>query len=142
MSARRPQANRRRSDLAKIHIAAKDLGLDRETYEAVLYEVAGVTSAADLDAAGRAAVLEHFKSKGWQAKKTGAPRRTSPSGDKWRQMAKVNALLASAGRPQKYADAMSKRMFGVDRWEWLKPPDLHKLIGALSIDQRRRAVRS
>lgn len=37
----------RRADLAQIHIAIKDLGLDDDTYRAILWTVARVKSAAD-----------------------------------------------------------------------------------------------
>jgi len=54
----------RRTDLAKIHIAKKDLGMDDETYQAMLWTVARVHSAADLDEAGRQAVLSHLVARG------------------------------------------------------------------------------
>jgi len=53
-----PHANaRRRADLARIHIAKARLGLDDATYRQVLRGLAGVDSAALLDAHGRARVL-------------------------------------------------------------------------------------
>jgi phage gp16-like protein len=48
---------RRRADLARIHVAKARLGLDDATYRAVLKGLAGVDSAALLDARGRARVL-------------------------------------------------------------------------------------
>lgn len=54
----------RRTDLAKIHIGKKDLGMDDETYKAMLWTVARVHSAADLDEAGRQAVLSHMVARG------------------------------------------------------------------------------
>lgn len=61
-------SNSRTADLAKIHIAKKYLGLDDETYRAVLWTCARVKSSKDLDFSGRAAVLKHFESRGWQPK--------------------------------------------------------------------------
>jgi phage gp16-like protein len=65
----KPAQSARSVDLAKIHIAATALGMikpgDRDTYVAMLREVAKVDSAADLDAAGRARVLAHLRSCGW-----------------------------------------------------------------------------
>jgi phage gp16-like protein len=52
---------RRRADLARIHIAKARLGLDDATYRQVLKGLAGVDSAADLDAHGRARVLAAFR---------------------------------------------------------------------------------
>jgi len=52
-----PSDPQRTRDLAQIHAAAKRQGLDRESYEALLYHHTGATSAKDLDAAQRGAVL-------------------------------------------------------------------------------------
>lgn len=65
--------DQRRSALAKIHIAKKDLGMDEETYRAMLWTVARVHSAADLDDEGRQAVLAHLVARG--AKVISTPRR-------------------------------------------------------------------
>jgi len=42
----------RRAQLAKIHIAKKELGLDDETYRSMLWTIARVRSASDLDSHG------------------------------------------------------------------------------------------
>lgn len=68
-----PQANKRtaddyrRSELAKIHIAKKDLGLDRDTYEDILWTICRVKSSANLDSQGRFKLLKHFRSLGWKS---------------------------------------------------------------------------
>lgn len=69
---------RRRADLARIHIAKAELGLDDATYRQVLKGLAGVTSAADLDARGRARVLAAFRE--WGAL-SGASRPRAPLPD-------------------------------------------------------------
>lgn len=50
----------KQSELAKIHIAKKQLGLDDDTYRAMLKQVAGVISAKDLTAQGRTNVPYHL----------------------------------------------------------------------------------
>ena len=67
--------NTRDKDLAKIHIARKDLCLDEDTYRAIIRDIGKVPSgsSADLTATGRAKVLAHFRSKGWQSKPSGSP---------------------------------------------------------------------
>lgn len=75
----------RRKDLAKIHIAKKDLVLDDETYRTIVREIgkAESGSAAHLSPLGRARVLAHFRRKGWksrQAENKTRPRAT-PTGD-------------------------------------------------------------
>ena len=49
-------ADQKRRDLAKIHIARKELGMEEEDYRAMLQDVAGVGSSADLTVAGRSKV--------------------------------------------------------------------------------------
>jgi len=67
MTAQAKNSNRNR-ELAQIHIAKKDLGLDDETYRAMLWTVARVNSSADLDFHARKRVLQHLKARGWTNK--------------------------------------------------------------------------
>ena len=49
--------NTRNATLAKIHIAKKDLALDDDVYREILWTVARVRSARDLDAHGRERII-------------------------------------------------------------------------------------
>lgn len=129
----------RRADLAKIHLARKQLGMDEETYRDMLWTVARVRSAADLDAHGRRVVIEHLKRCGARFTRK---RRIRPAGEKRDQLAKIQAFLAEAKRPDSYADGMSKRMFGVEKVEWCTPEQLGKIIAALAYDARRHDRRT
>lgn len=137
-----PAPNRNRQ-LARIHIEANRLGLDHETYRAMLWTVARVRSAADLDAAGRQRVLDHLASRrGRKAEaQRGYPGRPKniDEGHTARQLGKVEALLADAGRSWDYAHGVAQRMFKVNRVQWLKMDQLRKLIAALEYDAKRRA---
>lgn len=88
----------RRSELAKIHLAKKDLCLDDDTYRDVLWTVCRVKSAADLDSQGRFKLIAHFKSLGWQSSRGKRPK-LDPQSRKiwslWYQL-KDAGLLASA----------------------------------------------
>lgn len=138
----------RRAELAKIHIAAKQLGIDRDTYEAILWTIARVRSAGDLNAEGRHQVLEHLKSRGFKpvkkAVKSTVTRGVKPDvpADRQAQIAKIEALLADAGRPWEYVEAMAKRMCRVDALRFCTPEQLGKLIAALEYDRRRRAAKN
>lgn len=129
----------RRADLAKIHLARKQLGMDEETYRALLARAAGVDSAAKATAAGRGRILDEFRRLGWRPRPKGRPR---PASDREQLCRKVRAMLMEAGRPDTYADSMAQRMFGIDRFEWLPADKLQKLVAALVYDQRRRKKRS
>lgn len=137
----------RRRDLASIHIAKKATDIDDGTYRAKVQEIGGVSSAADLDQAGRAKLLAYFKSIGWQptgTKGTGAtqrPKRPTPAVEVAAQCRKIRAQLISLGRlPDTYADAIAKKSFGVDFYEWLTPEQLHKLTAMLSFEQKRKGA--
>lgn len=73
----------RKNDLAKIHIAKKDLGLDDDTYRTIVREIgkSQTGSAADLTPGGRARVLQHFKSKGWKVRGSRKQKRVTPGGE-------------------------------------------------------------
>jgi len=147
----RVDADQRRKDLAVIHLAAKALGLDRETYEQMLFTLARVKSAADLNFEGRRAVIEHLRARGFKP----SPR-PSPGGrgghpgrpanmdnpDRGPSLRKIEALLADAGRPWAYADGMARKMFHVEKIAWCEADQLHSIIGALMIDQKRRRDRA
>ena len=102
---------RRRAELAKIHVGAKQLGLGREAYESMLWTLCRVRSAADLDEHGRKQVLGLVR--------------------------KIRAQLRAAGRSDLYADGIAQRMFHVDRYEWCNEDQLWRIVAALGYDARR-----
>lgn len=131
-------SNRNR-DLRLIHVGAKQLGMDREIYEQMLWSLARVHSASDLDAHGRRKVIAHLKSRGFKPRRKG---RTQPAQGRDLLVRKIRALLIdhpTGNKPDGYADGMARRMFGVERFEWLTPDQLRKLIQALEVNKRRRA---
>ncbi len=121
----------RKRQLAQIHIAKSNLGLDDDTYRALLQDVAGVDSAAKLNAKQRAAVLERFESKGWKNKKhKGKPR--SVSDDKAPLISKIGALLADMELPWAYAIAiLEQKKVYTQRLEWCTTKQLHGIVVAL-----------
>ncbi|WHS58644.1 regulatory protein GemA [Pseudomonas sp. G2-4] len=130
--------NRRNANLSKIHIAKKDLGLDDETYRALLNRVAGVKSAKDLGPIKVVAVLAEFERLGWKPKAKPAGRAApNVAPDKQKLIGKIQAFMADAKRPWEYADGMAKRMFKVDRVEWLDCQQLGSLVSALTYDAKR-----
>jgi Protein of unknown function (DUF1018). len=138
VTARKPVDQRTR-ELGAIHVLAKQLRMTRDQYEAVLLTVAHVDSAALLDSHGRRAVIEHLRSRlppGAQ----GGPTRQRPAVSRDALVRKIRALLINGAtrRADAYADAMAQHMFGVERFTWCTPDQLHRLVGALAIDQRRR----
>lgn len=129
----------RNASLAKIHIARKDLGLDEDSYRAILLRVAGADSAAKLGAAGHAAVLAEFQRLGWKAspkefngKRSGKPGVRLIFG-LWTELG--NLGLVTPTRPALFA--FVKRQTGVDNPDWLTPVDVNKVIEGLKAMRRR-----
>ncbi|MDX1464101.1 MAG: regulatory protein GemA [Halomonas sp.] len=125
--------------LAQIHIAKAQLGLGDDEYRAILARTAGVSSAKQLTNRNVGNVLAEFRRLGWQPKPAKKAGRKPPRPPATRQvvMGKVEALLADAGRPWAYADGMARHMFRVERVDWLDDAQLHKLMQALIIDNKR-----
>jgi phage gp16-like protein len=142
-------ADARNRELAAIHVGKKALGLDDPTYRAMLWTVARVESARDLDYAGRRAVLEHMRQRGFERPvNRPEPHKTMSSdhgkkpqvpADRQALVDKLEAQLAAAARPWNYVRAMAKRMFHVDQLEWATAEQLRKIVAALEYDARRRA---
>lgn len=130
------EKDQRKRELAQIHLGAKQVGMDDDSYRAMLWSVARVRSAKDLDAGGRRAVIDHLKAVGFRPRRQG---RTSVGENKEQLAAKVRAQLQASDKPEGYADGMAKKMFGVQRWEWCSPDQLRRIIAALNYQARREA---
>ncbi|PPA30451.1 regulatory protein GemA [Aeromonas jandaei] len=130
----------RNGQMAKIHIAKAELGLDDEEYRALLGRVAGVKSAKELNPRQIGAVLAAFEKLGWQPKASKKQHGRRPSVAKTRQgiLGKIEALLADAGRPWAYAKSMAHHMFKREELDWLTTDELTRLMQALVIDAKRR----
>lgn len=132
MSAK-PVRNPRTRELARIHCLAKQQGLDRDTYEAMLWTVARVKSARDLDAHGRRAVLAHLQPR--QPTRFG---RTPATLGNRALLRKIEAQLAAAKRPWGYAEALARRIAHKQRLEFCTDAELGKIVAALSYDAARK----
>jgi phage gp16-like protein len=130
---------RRRRHLAQIHIGAKALGLDAETYRAQVGRLSGgrCASAGGLTDAERLALLGEYRAAGWRPIPPRGARRSRPTRTKQGLSEWVRALLADAQRLDDYADSIARKRFDVERWEWLDFEALAKLGQMLQIDARR-----
>ena len=128
----------KKAQLAKVHIAKQQLGMDDDSYRALLTRVAGVKSAKDLNPRQMGAVLAEFERLGFKSKSTRQGRaKPVTTNNKQKYVNKIEALLAEAKRPWSYADAMAKHMFKVERVEWLNASQTQRLMQALIIDAQR-----
>lgn len=121
-------------DLAQIHLGKKQLGLEDDTYRTLLWTVARVRSAKDLDAAGRRAVIAHMVARGARLGYSGAARRNIPPAER-----KVRALwwaLHQAGAVQDASDRalgawVARQCDGVAVIAWLNDYQVQGLIESL-----------
>lgn len=136
--AKRNGTQLRNAELAQIHIAKTQLGLDDDTYRAIIFTIShGRTrSASDLDWTGRKQLLEHFKAKGWKPaapKKAKAAKPVSKGQeglirrlwDELHQVGKVNDPSDAA------LGAWLKRNKLPERLEWLNGEQLNRVIESL-----------
>jgi len=140
--------NEQRGMLAKIHIAKKDLGLDDDTYRAIIARHGcGKTSSRDLTITQLDSVLREFTGKGWQPKQPKAGKRPKPAQSRIAMMAKIEALLAEKARRDghaiswNYAHAIAKRVAKVERLEFCTDDGLRKVVAALSYSAAREIAR-
>lgn len=126
----------RNAELAQIHIAKTQLGLDDETYRDVLWTVARVRSSKDLDWTGRKTLLEHFKAKGWKptAPKKAKAARPASAGQEGLLRA-LWADLHAAGKVRVDTDAALGVWLHRNKWpervEWLSSAQMTTAIEAL-----------
>lgn len=126
----KPAPDLRKRELAAIHVAKAQLGLDDGTYRDMLWTVARVRSAADLDWAGRKRVLDHLASRG---AKIGGKRPSTSSGragsGEWsfidkapedcRPMLRKICVLCrelgiERGKQKAYAQGIARQMTGIE----------------------------
>jgi len=145
-----------------IHCALRDLDMPYKDYKDELFELyTGIigrkaTGLSDLTLGERDLLIRHYKKKGLKLFKPfisrhlkdwckGDPEMVSESSDrplsvptaKKRLVGKIGAILADMKLSWKYADGISNNMFGIRIVEWCNPGQLHKIVAAMVINQRR-----
>lgn len=142
-----------RAALAKIHIARQQLGMDEDTYRAMLQEHGGVSSSKDLSAAGLKRVLAQLERSGATFTRTRRNIGKRPHNiDRLpAYVEKVEAQLADMGLSWAYADTIARHITGgngapemgkdpgVERLAWVqKAQHWRAIIAALDVEQERR----
>ncbi len=120
--------------LAQIHIARKELGLDDDTYRAVLIRITHKPSSAVMSAAERCKVIAEFKRLGFKPKGKHSRRPTASKP----YVRKVFALWGELKRKGIWRDPSPqslrhfvKKMTGCDDPEWLEYHQASQVIEAL-----------
>lgn len=138
--------DRRKRDLAAIHAGANQLGMEDDARRDLIERIStdlrgaghGVRSAGDLNIRERAAVLDELRRLGaGNSPRTKGKPHNFPQLDA--EITKIEAQLADMQLPWSYADAIAKRMFGIQRCAWLRQQkQLVAVLSALHNEQRKR----
>ncbi|WP_321276943.1 regulatory protein GemA [Thiomicrorhabdus indica] len=135
----------RQANLAKIHIAKKDLGMSDDAYRAMLQDVAGVDSASKLDFHGQMKVLHRLEQLGFKPKQG---KKYGPKAGKFKtQSDKIRALwisLHKEGIVQDSSEAALGKFIehhtGKQRPQFLKTSEASKVIEMLKKWGERKGV--
>jgi phage gp16-like protein len=139
VAARHPGGQSRNRDLASIHIAKKQLGMEEDAYRAIIRAISNqrTDSSGELTDAERQQLLAHLKACGFKAKPQASAPQKNVAADKQAMMGRIATMLSANGRDWNYINAVAARMFKVARAEWCDKNQLHSLIGVLAKDARR-----
>ncbi len=130
---------RRRAMLAQVHIAPKQLGLDDDSYRAILMRETGRMSAAECTDAELETVIAAFKRQGFTkstdkpgAARKGPARADHPMARKARALWLSLGYLCAIDNPaEKALEGFAKRQLGCDRLQWANQSQSDRLIEAL-----------
>jgi phage gp16-like protein len=144
----------RRQKLAAIHVAKHQLAMADDTYRELLARVSAAhgkacSSAKDLTADQAFAVLDELRRLGAKRPAVRTPKGKVKPGsypgkpanfdELPEQITKIEAMLADLQLTWSYADAIAKRMHGIERVAWCtKPAQLVAILTALHVEQEKR----
>ena len=142
--SKKPIASKKKTLLAKIHIAKKDLGLDDGTYRDVLRRVTGKDSASLMLISELEKVIYEFGNLGWQPSAVAKPKhgkKPKVGTDKPSRQAvmdKIEAILADMGLHWNYAHGIARGMHKKEKLDFCTDDELHKVMQGLAVYQNRQ----
>jgi Protein of unknown function (DUF1018) len=136
MSAARKDLQRN-ADLAAIHVAIKQLGIDDDTYRAKWSNLTHgrIISARDATADERRTMIEHLRKIGFKPLPKAAEAQDRLARALWLECVKSGALR---DRSERGFRKLVKRVTGVDRLEWMTAEDANKVIEMFKNIRRRK----
>lgn len=130
---------RRTRQLARIHCLKREHELDDARYRDLVWAIGRKRSAGELDEHGRLQLIAQLSGQPKPRSRRSYPGRPHNTDQKARrELTKIEALLADAGRPWAYAQALARRIAKRDRLEFCGSADLYKIVAALELDARKR----
>lgn len=139
-------SDKRKHLIKIIHVARRELGMDRDTYMMMVRNLPGLES---LDSTANASVpnllliLDTLKKRGFKvvpnAKKTKGKPHNFDANAMPLMVTKIEAQLADMGLPWSYADSIASRMFKIQRCAWVRSEkQLSSIIAALDVEQEKQ----
>ena len=136
----------KRTLIAKIHIAKKDLGLDDGTYKDVLKRITGKDSSKNMTLNELKAVLDDFSRRGFVAKRTAKtakrhgkkPKAHKQNQSRQAMIDKIEAILADMGLHWNYAHAIARGMHQKEKLDFCTDIELQKVMQGLAVYQNRQ----
>jgi phage gp16-like protein len=123
----------REREIRLIHVAKNELQMAEDTYRSMLWAVARVKSAKDLDFTGRKKVLDHLKACGFKVKTSPANKNASDS--RYRKIRALWKELKSRAMVEKDTDqavrAYIKRTTGCEDFQFLNNHQISTVIESL-----------
>ena len=126
----------RRSLIAKIHVARKEMNLLEDDYRAMLIRVTGRLSAADCNMAELRSMIEEMKSKGFKPKRAADTAGPKPADNPFAMKARALWIslyhLNAIDNPSEQAlEAFARRQLKCERMQWANQQQAYKLVEAL-----------
>lgn len=119
-----------------VHTGKSFLGWDEDTYRDVLSRQTGKRSARDCSVVELEKMVLYMRTQGFAPSYHG--RRPHVAAGRKGMLAKIEALLAEAGRPWGYLDGVIERMLGEKKpVEWLNDEQVRKMMQMLIVDAKR-----
>jgi len=129
-----------------IHVARRELGMDRDTYMMMVRNIPGLEqleSTAKASIPNLTRILDELKKRGFKVvpnQKTKGKPHNFDSNAMPLMITKIEAQLASMGLPWSYADSIAARMFKIQRCAWVRSEmQLQAIIAALDVEQEKQA---
>ena len=132
----------RRAMIAKIKIAQKELGMDDDTYRAVLMRVTGKNSCTQMSDGQLEAVLREMRRLGFVPRQSAYVRPPLHLAEHGGLIRKISALLAQTGKNWAYAHGIARKMFGVETVQRCDGEQMRKVLAALNYQARREAQKA
>lgn len=147
MPTPRPVKSRRARDIAAIHAAIKELGMEDAAYRDMLFTVARVRSCKDLDFTGLQRVRDHLGKCGATfGRAKGKPESEwafvfrAPA-DRQPHLKKLYRQAQALKVGKAYIEGIAKRMAGATQpLEFCDADRLHQIVQAIEVYKRRQGV--